>query len=74
MGHRLDRIGYANGGVPGGYAHVSSPRVLDRILESDKGLLLPGRAIGLLDLELELEFLQSNQPLPMGVICGVELL
>ena len=48
--------------------------MLGRSVESDKGLLPPGRAVGLLDLELELEFLQSNQPLPMGVICAVELL
>ena len=48
--------------------------MLGRSVESDKGLLPPGRTVGLLDLELELEFLQSNQPLPMGVICAVELL
>ena len=48
--------------------------MLGRSVESDKGLLPPGRAVGLLDLELKVEFLQSNQPLPMGVICAVELL
>ena len=36
VGLRLGRIGYANGGVPGGYAHVSSPRVSGRFVESGR--------------------------------------
>ena len=36
VGLRLGRIGYANGGVPGGYAHVSSPRVFGRFEESGR--------------------------------------
>ena len=36
VGLRLGRIGYANGGVPGGYAHVSSPRVSGRFEESGR--------------------------------------
>ena len=33
---QLGRIGYANGVVPGGYAHVSSPRVSGRFEESGR--------------------------------------
>ena len=36
VGLRLGRIGYANGGVPRGYAHVSSPRVSGRFAESGR--------------------------------------
>ena len=36
LGLRLGRTGYANGGVPGGYAHVSSPRVSGRFAESGR--------------------------------------
>ena len=36
VGLRLGRIGYANGGVPEGYAHVSSPRVSGRFEESGR--------------------------------------
>ena len=47
--------------------------MLSQSVESGKGLLPPGRAIGLLDLELELDFF-SRTGLPMGVTFAVELL
>ena len=48
--------------------------MLGRSAASGKGLPLPGRAIGLLDLELELDFFSKNRGLPMGVTPAVELL